>query len=80
MSMGELMTVAEFWQREGCTTEDERAEYLAEWMHEHDYTAPRPTLCSRGCYADVEGCCRHGHPSLLLVLGLADELALSLAS
>lgn len=29
-----------------------------------------PALCEDGCEVEPDGCCEHGHPSLLIALGL----------
>jgi len=64
--MGERLTARAVFEAEGCRTEEERTEYLEEVFSD----CSCPALCSSGCDVEPDGRCAHGHPSLLLALGL----------
>lgn len=63
------MSMSDWRAREGLQDKDEFTEFLSDCISD----AVCPTLCeSLDCSDDVEldGCCQHGHPSILRELGL----------
>ena len=50
----------------GVTTEDQWLDQLGRWMH----AGIVPALCEDGCEVEPDGRCEHGHPSILLAMGI----------
>lgn len=50
----------------GIKTNDQWLSQLGTWMH----AGVVPALCEDGCEVEPDGCCEHGHPSVLLVAGV----------
>ena len=59
--------VDQLCRAEGCMDEDALLEVAA--GYESD-TGCMPALCEEGCWAEPDGQCPHGHPSVLLELGM----------
>ena len=60
------LTLDEWKQQEGITTETEILERLDEVFA----NGTAPALCSDGCKTDIDNVCPHGHPSILIAIGL----------
>jgi hypothetical protein len=59
--MGKRISISEVAKNEGF---DDPIEMVEEFFDE----GMMPTCCSDGCYAEPDGHCVHGHPSILLEL------------
>ena len=64
--MGERITTGQYFKDAGCTTEPERTRELG-WLAADSIV---PALCSDGCEVEPDGECQHGHPSILVALGM----------
>lgn len=64
--MAERIRARQYFEDIGCTTEDER---LAE-LERIAADSIAPALCSDECEVEPDGECEHGHPSILVALGM----------
>lgn len=62
----ERLTVQKFRVREGL----EAKTRWREWLERMSAAESVPTLCTSHCEAEPDGECQHGHPSVLVAVGL----------
>jgi hypothetical protein len=43
---------------------------VSEMLNEIGTDSVVPACCSEGCEVEPDGCCEHGHPSVLIALGM----------
>lgn len=62
----EELTIAQFKKLEGIENQEEFDEYIGGLVTE----SVVPALCEELCEVEPDGMCPHGHPSILIKLGL----------
>ncbi len=61
--MSERIKVKQYMKEQGI---DDLNEYLEELVSD----SISPAMCTSGCEVEPDGVCEHGHPSILLALGM----------
>ena len=62
----EMMTLREFREEHGINDGSDMVAALEEWSSD----SVVPALCHEGCEVEPDGCCEHGHPSILVRMGV----------
>jgi len=64
--MAQRIKIKQFKEDLGIETSEEWMEQLGEWVSDGIV----PALCDEGCEVEPDGHCEHGHPSVLIALGM----------